>query len=93
VTLAYVGRHAEAVRLGRRAVALMPLTTEAEFGPYMQHQLVRIHILAGEYERALDLLEPLLKIPYYLSPGWLCIDPTFAPLRGRPRFERLAPGT
>jgi hypothetical protein len=34
-------------------------------------------------------LEPLLKMPYYLSPGWLKIDPTFAPLRGNPRFERL----
>jgi hypothetical protein len=26
---------------------------------------------------------------YYLSPGWLKIDPTFTPLRGNPRFERL----
>jgi len=29
-------------------------------------------------------------MPYYLSPGWLRIDPTFAPLKGNPRFERLA---
>ncbi len=26
---------------------------------------------------------------YFLSPGWLKIDPTFGPLRGNPRFERL----
>ena len=44
-------------------------------------------------EKALDQLEPLLKIPYYLSPGWLKIDPTFAPLRGNPRFERLVNGS
>jgi hypothetical protein len=31
---------------------------------------------------------PPLTIPYYLSPGWLRIDPTFAPLKGNPRFER-----
>jgi len=54
--------------------------------------LVRIYLLVGEPEKALDRLEPLLKIPYYLSPGWLRIDPTFAPLMGNPRFEKLVAG-
>ncbi len=53
---------------------------------------MRIYLLAGEPEQALDLLEPLLKMPYYLSPGWLRIDPDFAPLKGNPRFERLVAG-
>ena len=35
------------------------------------------------------MLEPLLKMPYYLSPGWLRVDPTFAALKGNPRYERL----
>jgi hypothetical protein len=65
------------------------LSKDGYNGPYLQHQLVRIYLLAGEHEKALDQLEPLLKIPYYLSPGWLRIDPTFASLRGNPRFERL----
>ena len=26
---------------------------------------------------------------YYPSPGWLRIDPNFAPLKGNPHFERL----
>jgi hypothetical protein len=50
-------------------------------------------LLVGEPEKALDRLAPLLKIPYYLSPGWLKIDPTFAPLRGNPRFEGLVNGS
>jgi hypothetical protein len=54
---------------------------------YIQHQLVRIYLLVSEPEKALDRLEPLLRMPYYLSPGWLKIDPTFAPLRGQPALR------
>ena len=56
---------------------------------YRQHQLVRIDILVAEPERALDNLEPLLKIPYYLSPERLKIDLNFDPLRKNPRFQKL----
>jgi serine/threonine protein kinase/tetratricopeptide (TPR) repeat protein len=93
LALAYLGRKAEAVREGERSVVLWPIAKLPFHGPYVQHQLVRIHILAGNHEKALDLLEPLLKVPYYLTPGWLRIDPNFDPLRGNPRFEKLARGT
>jgi serine/threonine-protein kinase len=93
LALAYLGRRTEAVREGQRAVALLPTAKDAQIGPYIQHQLVRIYLLVGEPEKALDQLEPLLKMPYYLSPGWLRIDPNFAPLRGNPRFQRLVNGT
>jgi hypothetical protein len=59
----------------------------------LRFRLARIYLLVGEPGRALEQLEPLLKVPYYLSPGWLKIDPTFAPLRGNPRFERLVNGS
>ena len=89
LALAYLGRKPEAVAEGERGVML---GQQATFGPYYQHLLVRIYLLGGEPEKALDQLEPLLKKPYYLSPGWLRIDPTFAPLKGNPRFERLIAG-
>jgi TolB-like protein/Flp pilus assembly protein TadD len=89
VALAYLGRNAEAVREGERGLALSPITKDAYNGAYFQHQLARIYLLVGEPEKALDRLEPLLTIPYYLTPSWLKIDPTFAPLRGNPRYERL----
>jgi serine/threonine-protein kinase len=93
LVLAYLGQKAEAVREGQRGVALLPISRDAFYGAYNQHLLARIFLLVGEPEKALDQLEPLLKIPYYLSPGWLKIDPTFAPLRGNPRFERLVKGS
>jgi hypothetical protein len=49
-------------------------------------------MIVGEPELAMDQLEPLLKMPYYLSPGWLRIDPTWARLKGNARFQRLAAG-
>jgi TolB-like protein/tetratricopeptide (TPR) repeat protein len=92
LALAYLGRKEEAIREGQRGVALDPVSKDALNGPYVQHQLVRIYMLAGEPEKALDQLEPLLKIPYYLSPGWLKIDPNFDPLRKNPRFQKLIAG-
>jgi TolB-like protein/tetratricopeptide (TPR) repeat protein len=92
VVLAYLGRKEEAIREGKRAVALAPVAKDAAEGPYYQHQLARVYILVGEPEKALDQLEPLLKIPCDLSPGWLRIDPNFDPLRGNPRFQKLLAG-
>jgi serine/threonine-protein kinase len=92
LALAYLGHKAQAIQAGQRGVALSPISRDAFVGPYVQHQLARIYLLVGEPEKALDQLEPLLKMPYYLSPGWLKIDPNFAPLRGHPRFEQLLNG-
>jgi hypothetical protein len=93
LALAYLGQKAAAIREGERGVALLPISRAPREGAYTQHQLVRIYLLLGEPEKALDQLEPLLKIPYYLSPGWLKIDPTFASLRDNPRFQRLVNGS
>ena len=92
LALALLGRKAEAVREGERAVTLVPVAKDAYDGPYYQHQLARIYIRVGEPEKALDQLEPLMKIPYILTPGWLEIDPNFDPLRNHPRFQKLVVG-
>jgi tetratricopeptide (TPR) repeat protein len=86
---AYLGRKAAAIREGQRAVALLPTSRDAYVGPYLDHQLARIYLLVGEPEKALDQLELVLKVPYYVSRDWIKIDPNFAPLRDHPRFKRL----
>jgi TolB-like protein/tetratricopeptide (TPR) repeat protein len=89
LALAYLGHKEDAIREGKRGVALKPIANDAVNGPYYQHQLARIYTIVNEPDKALDLLEPLVKMPYYLSPSWLTIDPNFASLRSNPRFQRL----
>ncbi len=95
LALAYLGRKQEAVRRASEALhAVKEASAPASQRAYIQSVLIRVYLLAEEPEKALDQLEQLLKIPQsYVTPAWLKIDPTYAPLRGKPRFERLANGT
>ena len=53
----------------------------------------RILIQSGEVDKALDFLKPLLtEFGSDITPAYLRLDPTFAPLKGNPRFEQLAAG-
>jgi len=91
LSLAYLGRKAEAIAIGEKSLGASPTSSNVT-DVYGRHQMTRIYIAVGEPEKALDNLEILLKIPYLLSPAYLKIDPNFKPLRGNPRFERLAGG-
>ena len=89
LALAYAGRRAEAIREGEQAVKLEPIATNAITGPIVMHYLMRTYLALGDREAAMDRLETLLKVPYFLSPAWVGIDPSMVPLREHPRFQRL----
>jgi serine/threonine protein kinase/TolB-like protein len=94
VSLAYLGRNAEAIQEGEHALAIQPsYRTNQAVGPYYDQLLARIYMMTGQPDRAIDLLESILQKPYYLTRPWLRIDPTFAPLRGNARFEKLVAET
>ena len=89
--LALAGRSKEAIEEADRSLKLRETSLDASIRPYVHFQVARILIQSGEYNRAMDLLEPLLKTPASdVTPAYLRIDPTFKPLYGNPRFDRMA---
>lgn len=89
LSLAYLGRYAEAIAAGQQAIVPRNPRTIGSPG-YNQFNLARIYAMAGRRDSAIATLERVLKIPLYVTPGWLRIDPTFASLRTDLRFQQLA---
>jgi tetratricopeptide (TPR) repeat protein len=89
LSYAYAGRKDDAIREGLKGVEHAPVSKDATTGAYNLTQLARIYTLVGEQEKAIDVLEQLLKMPSNNSKAWLSINPYFEPLRKNPRFQKL----
>jgi serine/threonine protein kinase/tetratricopeptide (TPR) repeat protein len=90
IVYAGLGRREEAIREGKKAVELLPVSKDAfEYGLLYVTNLAQIYVMVGDYDSATDQLEYLLSIPSYISIPYLRIDPTWAPLRNHPRFQKL----
>ena len=92
LALAYLGRNAGAIREGARGAALGPVLSDARMARSSSIRSRGSNALVGEPEKAIDRLEELLKMPYFLLPGWLTSIPNFDPLRNNPRFQKLVAG-
>jgi TolB-like protein/Tfp pilus assembly protein PilF len=89
MTDAALGRKEEALREGRRAVELVPLTKDAMTGPELLRNLAIIYAWTGEKDLALQQLGEVVRIPGPISYGQLRLHPWWDPLRDDPRFEKL----
>ena len=74
IALAYLGRKADAAQEADAALRLQRSDIDGYSGPYNEHLAARVYLRAGQPDKALAILEHLLKIPYYLSPAWLGIE-------------------
>ncbi|MDO8549328.1 MAG: hypothetical protein Q7S39_04130, partial [Ignavibacteria bacterium] len=83
----------DAIREGKHGYELMPISKEAWRGTFRLLDLAQIYTMVGEQELALNAFEDLLKRPTDAISTWLLkLDPTWEPLRGNPRYEKLVKG-
>ena len=86
---AALGRKEEAIREGRRAVELLPITKDSIDGAELVKYLGVIYTLIGEKDLAIQQIEATLQIPSTLSYGNLKLHPYWDGLRGDPRFQKI----
>jgi predicted Zn-dependent protease len=92
VTRAVLGQKDAAIKEAERAIALLPTGKDAVAGPKVEENLAFVEVLVGDKDRAIPRLQRLLEIPYLdcLTPALLRLHPQWDPLRGDPRFQKLA---
>jgi TolB-like protein/Tfp pilus assembly protein PilF len=86
---AALGHKEDAIREGRRAVELLPVTKDSIIGAMLVKNLALIYAWTGERDRAFEQLSIAAKLPGLLSYGELRLHPNWDSLRDDPRFEQI----
>jgi TolB-like protein/Tfp pilus assembly protein PilF len=86
---AALGHKDEAIREGRQAVELLPITKDSIDGAEVAKYLAVIYALVGEKDLAIKQIRATLQIPSTLSYGNLKLHPYWDALRGDQRFEKI----
>ena len=84
-----LGRKDDAIREGRRAVELVPVSKDAIDGTDLILNLAVIYARTGEKDLALKQLAEAAQLPSSLNYGWLRLHPDWDTLRNDPRFEKI----
>lgn len=86
---AALGRKQDALREGRHATELLPITKDSIDGAELVKYLAVVYAWCGEKDLAVQQIDETLRIPSTLSYGNLKLHPYWDPLRGDPRFEKI----
>ena len=87
---AALGRKEEALQEGRRAIDLLPMEKDSINGPLMIKNFAMLNAWVGNNDLACEQLAVATKLPgAAVSYGELKLLPTWDPLRGDPRFEKI----
>jgi len=87
---AALGRKEDALREGRLAMEMYPVSMDALWGPEYVYNFAEILMRVEEYEEALEKIDYLLSIPQSsFSVATLPKDPRWEPLRDHPRFKQI----
>ncbi|CAN5575346.1 hypothetical protein BH20VER3_BH20VER3_16470 [soil metagenome] len=84
-----LGEKEDALREGRRACQLVPITKDAITGMALAVNLAQLYAWVGEKELALNQIAEVQRHPNYLAYGLLKLHPVWDPLRGDVRFEKI----
>jgi TolB-like protein/class 3 adenylate cyclase/Tfp pilus assembly protein PilF len=84
-----LGRKQEALREGRRACELLPISKDAVDGTNFAVNLAQIYAWTGEKDLAIEQITAVQRVPNPLSYGFLKLQPQWDSLRKDPRFEKI----
>jgi tetratricopeptide (TPR) repeat protein len=85
-----LGRKEEAIREAQRAVDLMPIANDSQWGPASIANLALVYAWTGERDRALEQLKSVATLPGDgPTYGDLLLNPCWDSLRGDKRFDKI----
>jgi tetratricopeptide (TPR) repeat protein len=87
---AYAGRHGEAVRDGKAALAEM-VAFDAYSSLHVRYEYGALLVIAGRPDEALSVLREVIALPMDdgFSPNEIRFDPAWSRLKADPRFDEI----
>ncbi len=84
-----LGRKEDAIRNGKKAMELVPLSIDKFMAPDYIADMAQIYVMVGEYDQALNEIETLFREQSWFSVNGLKLQPMWDPLRDHPRYKQI----